>query len=118
MGTIKMFMGILVVASAVYVGAKIVPPYMSNYEFVDAVRNEATLDTYTNKTEDDIRTAVYRKAQDLDIPIGQDEIQVQRQGQQGRGTITIRAAYIVHVDLPGYPVDLHFDASTENKGVL
>jgi hypothetical protein len=21
----------------------------------------------------------------------------------------------VHLDLPGYPVDLHFDASTENK---
>jgi len=24
----------------------------------------------------------------------------------------------VHVDLPGYPLDLHFDASTENKGVF
>lgn len=118
MGTIKMFFGVFVLASAVYVGAKIVPPYMSNYQFADAVRNEATLDTYSNKTEDDIRTAVFKKAQDLDIPIAQDEIQVQRVGPQGRGSITIRAPYVVHVDLPGYPLDLHFDASTENKGVL
>ena len=44
-----------------------------------------------------------------------DQIKVQRHGTQGTGSLTIRAPYTVHLDLPGYPVDLHFDASTENK---
>src|ERR1700686_2684018 len=118
MSTIKMFLALFVVAAAGFVGAKINPPYFGNYQFKDAIKNEATLDTYSSKTENDIRTAVFRKAQDLDIPITEEQIHVQRQGMQGSGMIIIRAPYMVHVDLPGYPMDLHFDASTENRGVL
>jgi hypothetical protein len=118
MSTIKMFLSLFLIGGVVYVGAKIIPPFFDNYQFQDAVKNEATLDTYTSKNETDIRTAVFRKAQDLDIPITEEQIHVQRQGMQGSGLIIIRAPYIVHVDLPGYPMDLHFDASTENRGVL
>ena len=118
MSTIKMFLALFLIGGAVYVGAKIIPPFFDNYQFQDAVKNEATLDTYTSKNETDIRTAVFRKAQDLDIPITEEQIHVQRQGMQGSGLIIIRAPYVVHVDLPGYPMDLHFDASTENRGVL
>jgi hypothetical protein len=118
MSTIKMFLALFLIGGAVYVGAKIIPPFFENYQFQDAVKNEATLDTYTSKNENDIRTAVFRKAQDLDIPITEEQIHVQRQGMQGSGIIIIRAPYVVHVDLPGYPMDLHFDASTENRGVL
>jgi hypothetical protein len=118
MSTIKMFLGIFVIVAGVYVAAKLIPPYYENYQFQDAIKNEATLDTYTTKTETDIRQAIFRKAQDLEIPITEDNIHVQRQGFQGSGVILIRAPYTVHVDLPGYPMDLRFDASTENKGVL
>jgi hypothetical protein len=118
MTSIKMFFGLFVIAAAVYLGAELIPPYFNQYEFQDAIKNEATLDTYTTKTEDDIRTSVFRKAQDFDIPISQEQIQVQRQGLQGSGTVSIRAPYVVHVNLPGYPLDLHFEASTMNRGVL
>jgi 23S rRNA A2030 N6-methylase RlmJ len=118
MGSIKMFVGIFVIVAAVYLGAVLIPPYFENYEFQDAVKNEATLDTYTNKTENDIRTAVFRKAQDYEIPITEEQIHVQRQGMQGSGIIIIHAPYVVHVDIPGYPLDLHFDVSTANRGVL
>ena len=118
MGSIKMFFGIFVIVVAIYLGVMLVPPYFNNYEFQDAIRNEATLDTYTSKSEGDIRIAVFKQAQDLDIPISEEQIQVQRSGMQGSGTIIIRAPYVVHIDLPGYPVDIHFDASTANRGVL
>ncbi len=110
MGAIKMTFGLFVIVAAVYLGAMLVPPYFENYEFQDAVKNEATLDTYTTKTEKDIRTAVFKQAQDLDIPISEEQIHVQRSGGMGNGTIIIRAPYVVHVDIPGYPMDLHFDA--------
>jgi hypothetical protein len=118
MGSLRMFLGIFVIAAAFYVSFKLVPPYFNSYQFTDAVKDEATRDSYSQKNEQEIRKAIYKKAQEYDIPISEQEIVVQRSGLQYNGTIVVHAAYVVHVDLPGYPVDLHFDASTENKGIF
>jgi hypothetical protein len=117
MGTIKLFLGLFVIVGGVYVGAKVAPAYFENYQFQDAIKDEAIRDTYSAKSENDVRASIFRKAQDLNIPIAEDGIQVQRQGQIN-GSISVHAPYVVHIDLPGYPLDLHFDASTENKGVF
>jgi hypothetical protein len=115
MGTVKLVCGIFVIVAGLYLGTQLVPVYYENYQFQDIVKTEATLETYTSKPEDDIRDTLYKKAQGLDIPLTKDQIKVQRHGTQGTGSLTISAPYTVHLDLPGYPVDLHFDASTENK---
>ena len=41
-----------------------------------------------------------------------------RNGVTGTGSISIEAPYTVHVNLPGYPLDLNFNASARNKGVF
>ena len=115
MGTIKLVLGILVIVTCVYVGAELVPLYYANYQFQDIVKTEATLQTYTTQPETEIQDSLFKKAQDLSIPLNKDQIKVQRHGTTGTGSLTIRAPYIVHVEFPGYPMDLHFDASTENK---
>ena len=118
MGSIKAFLGILVIVGGLYVGIKVIPPYFSNYQFEDAIKDEATRDSYAAKSESDIQDAIFKKAQDFDIPIKKEGIHVERQGSQFNGTVIVRAAYVVHVDLPLYPLDLNFDASTQNKGVF
>lgn len=118
MARIKMFLGLFVIVGGLYTAFKVVPPYFENYQFQDIIKDEATHDSYSAKSEEDIQETLFRKAQDLDIPIAKDAIKVQRQGMQFSGTIIIHANYVVHVDLPGYPLDLHFDASTENRGVF
>jgi hypothetical protein len=118
MAKIKMFLGLFVIVGSLYGMFKVAPPYFEAYQFQDAVKDEATHDSYASKTEDEIRASIFKKAQELDIPIAQDSIKVQRSGLNFNGTIIIHAPYVVHVDLPGYPMDLHFDASTENKGVF
>ena len=115
MGTIKMVFGILVIVTCVYVGAEVIPIYYANYEFSDVIKTEATLETYTTKPEADIQDMIYKKAQDLQIPLSKDQIKVARHGTTGTGSLTIRAPYVVHVELPVYPLDIHFDPSTENK---
>jgi len=115
MGTVKMVFGLLVIVSAVYLGAELVPVYYANYEFQDAITTETTLETYTTKPEGEIQQMVFKKAQDLQIPVTKDQIKVQRRGTTGTGSLTIQAPYDVHVDFPGYPLDLHFSASSENK---
>ncbi len=114
----KMVFGILIIVAAVILIATLAPPYFSNYQFQDALKTESQMSTYTTKTEDVIRDEVFRKAQEMDIPITREQIKVVRNGVVGTGTVDIEANYIVHVNLPGYPMDLHFDASARNKGVF
>ena len=115
MGTIKLIFGVLVIVVGAYLGAELVPVYYSNYQFQDDVKTEATLETYTTKPEDAIRDAIFKKAQEHNIPLTKEQIKVERHGTQGTGSLAISAPYIVHLELPGYPLDIHFDASTENK---
>ncbi len=116
MGRLKLIVGLVVIVGVVYVGAELIPPYLSNYRFEDAINNEARLSTYTTKSEEAIRETIYKRAQDLEIPITKDQIKVQRVGPQGTGSVSIETDYEVHVDLPGYPLDLHFHPSSKNKG--
>jgi len=116
MGSFKLIFGVLCIVGVAYVCAELIPPYFSNYEFEDAVETEARMATYSTKSEDAIRDTIYKKAQDLEIPLDKNQIKVQRTGPIGSGSIMIEASYAVHVEFPGYPVDLQFNPSTKNKG--
>jgi len=115
MGTVKLVFGLLVIVTAVYLGAELVPVYYANYEFQDAINTETTLETYTTKPEAEIQQMILKKAQDLQIPVSKEQIKVVRHGTTGTGSLSIQAPYDVHLDFPGYPLDLHFAASSENK---
>jgi len=114
----KLVFGIAIIVAAVILIATLAPPYLSNYYFEDALKTESQMTTYTSKSEDTIRDEVFKKAQDLDIPVSKEQIKVARNGPVGTGSVTIEANYTVHVNLPGYPMDLNFDASARNKGVF
>jgi len=118
MGSIKLIFGIFVMVAAIYLCVILIPPFFANYQFEDAIKEEATISTYSTKPEDAIRDTIFKKAQDLEIPITKDGIKVQRIGPQGTGTLTIETHYSVHVDLPGYPLDLQFNPSTRNRGAF
>jgi hypothetical protein len=115
MGSIKLILGLAVIVGAVYLGAELIPPYFANYQFEDAVKNEAMINTYNTKPEDQIRDELFRKAQDLDLPLTKEQIKVHRVGPTGTGSLSIQTQYTVHVDLPGYPMDLQFAPNTQNK---
>ncbi|MGH9503317.1 MAG: hypothetical protein ACRD20_10760 [Terriglobales bacterium] len=114
----KMVFGILIIVASVVLIASLAPPYFTNYQFEDALKTESQMSTYTTKTEDVIRDEVFKKAQEMDVPITKEQIKVVRNGVVGTGSVSIDATYTVHVNLPVYPLDLHFDASARNKGVF
>ena len=118
MGTIKLIFYLMLLGTVVYVGAELIPPYFSNYEFQDAIDNEARLGTYSTKGDDVIQEAVFKRAQDLEIPISREDIKIQRTGQGASGSVTIETDYTVHVDLPGYPMDLHFHPASKNRAAF
>ena len=110
-------MGIGMIVAVIYGAWMVIPPYFANYQFEDDIKNEALHDTYTSKNEDDIRNSVFKQAKDLDIPLTREQIKVQRTGTIGQGSIVIDVDYSVRVDLPGYPLDLHFHPTTSNRGL-
>jgi hypothetical protein len=118
MGTMKMAVGIFAMVAVVYLCAELIPPYFANYEFQDAIKTEAQMTTYSTKTEDAIREEMFKKAQELDIPIAKEQIKVTRVGAANAGSVTIEAPYTVHVNLPGYPLDLNFDPASRNRSVF
>src|SRR3984893_6035472 len=109
MGSLKMVTGIVVMVASVYLIAVLAPPFFSNYQFEDAIRTEAQMDTYNTKTEEQIRDAIFKKAQELDVPVSREQIKVQRTGVTGSGSISIEAPYSVDISLPCYPVEIKFD---------
>lgn len=113
MKTIKALFGLFVVVAIVYVGVKALPPYFANYQFEDVIENETKMNSYNQKSEQEIREGIVKKARELDIPLTGDQVKVQRMGSE----LAISADYTVHIDIPLYPFDLHFTPSSKNRRI-
>lgn len=112
MRNVKALIGIFVVVAGVYVGFKLLPPYFNHFQFQDAIESEARLAANSpTRTEQEIRETIAKRARELDVPLTADQINVQRSGSE----VEIWAKYSIHVDLPGYPVDLKFEPATKGK---
>jgi len=112
MKTLKLIIVFAVIGSAIYLAFLVVPAYWNYYQFQDAVAEEARINTYTNKSEADIRDSMWKKAKQLELPLAsEDDIKVQRAGNN----VAISTQYTVHIDIPIHPFDLNFQPSTENK---
>lgn len=114
MKSLRALAGIFLVVAAFYVAFKVVPPYMNEYEFEDAIGQVARYSSYNQqKTEQDVRDEVFKKAQDCSIPVTAEQIHVQRNGPE----LSIWTDYTVHIDLPGYPLDLQFHPNSKNRRI-
>ena len=117
MGTIKAFVGILVVVAAVYLCWTVIPPELTNYSFQDDLRSIAMVaGSNPHQTDQDILDSVIKKAQARDITLTPEQVTVTRIGSPGALAVYVAADYSVPVNMPGYPFTLHFTPSSGNKG--
>jgi hypothetical protein len=117
MGTMKAIAGVLLLVVVGLLSVKLIPPYFSNYQFEDFIKNEALQSTYGTRTEEDIRESVIKHAREYDIELTTKQVRVSRTGSSGTGSVMIEAEYSIPVNLPGYSTTLQFHPSTSNKGV-
>jgi hypothetical protein len=114
MKNLKGLLAIFVVVAVFYVGYKVVPVYFSYYQFQDAIEEEARIQSYTGKSESDMRETVWKKAQQLELPLNSmEQIKVERNGS----SVAIGTEYTVHIDLPVHPFELKFQPNSKNKGI-
>lgn len=118
MATLKLALGVAIFGLVALLGIKLIPPFFSNYELEDSIKNEALQATYSTRSEDDVREAVIKQARNYDIALTPKQVHVSRVGGYGAGSLTIEAEYSVPVELPGYSTVLEFHPSSKNKGVF
>ncbi|HET9407301.1 MAG TPA: hypothetical protein VFO39_08690 [Candidatus Sulfotelmatobacter sp.] len=117
MGTLKGILGFAVIAVALYTCWEVIPPELANYQYQDDLRDIAMMAAANpSRSEEDLRVAAVKKAQERNISLQAEQVTVQRIGSVGAVAFYIAADYSVPVDLPGYSFTLHFTPSSGNRG--
>jgi hypothetical protein len=112
MGRIKKLLGLLVFVTVIYMGWMVLPVYMANYQFQDAIGTIAKFSAYNGHSEDEIHEEVLKKAKDMDVPVKPENIKVNRDGT----SVDITADYTVVLDLVnGKQLTLHFTPTSKEK---
>lgn len=96
--------GVAVLLVFLALGIFLIPPYFQNYKLQHYVNGLAEDPAAVSQTPEAIRDQVVAKGQALGLPVHAGDVQVTRP-QNG---IRIDVLYIVHMEVAGYSVDLHF----------
>lgn len=98
-----------------FAAIQIVPPYFANYQFQDAIETESrfALTGYPKRSQDDIQNEIFKKAQDLGLPVKHDDIKV----DMTTGTVAISTDYSVPIDLKVYQFTLQFHPHADNHTI-
>ena len=102
------------VVAVIYTGVKVIPILVNNMQFQDAIESTARFASVNRQSVDDIRTAVFKEAQNEDIPIAPADIHVKGDG----GRVEIAADYSVTVNLVVYQWTLNFHPYARNNPLL
>lgn len=112
---LNLLLTLCVLGAMVFVAAKIVPVYITNYQFQDSVDAESrdALSEYPKRTADDIQNDILNKAKGLGIPAQKDAIRVVVE----RGNVEIGLNYSVPIDLAVYQLNLQFHPHADNQTI-
>jgi hypothetical protein len=66
------------------------------------------------KNDQEVAKGISEKARELNVPLSPEQIRVERTASE----LSITAVYTVHVEIPGYPMDLNFTTKTHNRNVM
>lgn len=113
MGKVKALLAFAIMLGGAYLCWELIPPYFHKYELQDQLDDIARRNSYTQKSDDDVRALVIQTASSLDIPLKESQVIVTRD----RDGLGISVHYRIHVDMVMHPVDLDFVANSMNKRI-
>jgi hypothetical protein len=101
---VKSVLVLLIIVLIVYVVLKLLPVKIDTYAFEDEMREIAKYQGFKTQAEAEIKEKLVRKANELELPVKPNDIQVQKTS----GDLIIRADYTVDVNFLGLYV-YHWD---------
>jgi len=111
-GHMKAIIAIALLFLLAYSAVKIIPHFVNDYELRDYMDQTAVLAAVGTQTETQIREAIWKKIQELEIPATADALKVSK----GNRRVQISAQYTVEVSLLGYPLKLNFHPEVDKRG--
>jgi hypothetical protein len=100
----RLIAGAALVLILIILGVLLIPPYAANWRLQSYVNDLADDPATAHLPAEAVRARVLNQAADLGLPVHGDDVQV----GVTQGAVKIDVLYIVHVDIAGYTVDLHF----------
>jgi hypothetical protein len=113
-GSLKAIVWTAILVALVYVGIKVLPILVTEYEFQDSIQNIARYASVNRQDETKIQKAVVAEAQKDGLPIMPEDVKVEGAG----GNVQISADYSVTVDLSVYQWTLNFHPTAVNKALF
>ena len=102
--TPRLIAGAAVLAVLGLIAVLLIPPYAANWRLQNYLNDFADDAAISHKSVGVVRSEVLNAAATLGLPVASDDVQVTATGTG----VKIDVLYIVHVDLAGYTIDLHF----------
>jgi predicted membrane protein len=112
-GNLKGILWLAAFALLIFCMWKTVPHFMNKYELEDLMNTEARFMSYGQRTEADVRNAIFGKVQDLEIPANRDDIKINKNQRR----VKISLHYTVEIALPFYTWMKRFEIEVDNQGV-
>lgn len=100
----RLIAGTAVLLILLILGVLLVPPYVSNWRLQNYLNDLIDDPATSKKPVQEVRSQVLNEAAGLGLPVHSDDVHV---GVMD-GVVKIDVLYIVHVDVAGYTIDLHF----------
>jgi hypothetical protein len=99
-----MIAGVAVLCILLALGVLLIPPYAANWRLQSYVNDLVDDPATSQQPAEAVRTRVLNRAAGLGLPLHGEDVHI----VVSPGAVKIDVLYIVHVDVVGYTVDLHF----------
>jgi hypothetical protein len=111
---LRMLMTLAFVALCIFLGVKIIPVLVNNYQLVDSMKEEARYAGVNRRDAELIRDDMYKKLKELDIPAKREDVRVELIGPF---MYRISLDYTVVVDLRVYQLSLNFHPQADSNSI-
>lgn len=102
------------VGICIFLGIKIIPVLVNNYQLVDSMKEEARYAGVNRRDPELIRDDMYKKMKELDIPAKREDVHVE---MIGPSMFQISLDYTVVVDLRVYQLSLNFHPQADSNSI-
>ena len=98
---------LLILVALLFAGSQYGPAYYSAFQLNDFIKQEVKFAASSKKTPDNVRKAIVEKAEELNLPVTAEDVQITRRG----AAFQVELEYHYPIDLRVYKHELVFHAS-------
>jgi len=120
MGKVILILGLAVLVLAMIAGWQIASCELANFELQEDLTDLAAqagvgIGLVPPSSDDDLRSAVIRKAREREVQLGPNQVTVQRTAMAEKSVVHLAVDYQKSVNLLGFSFTFHFTPSSTTK---